>query len=246
MKNHPKKLLFVAIIFLLVSCGKDKSSESISSNRVKTYTEQVSLQGSSYSNTFNIGYDGSERIISLISAASPGDKFLFNYHSADNYSMDLYNSNSIEIHEEFFLKNAYLDSTIQFTTSMDTLSEKYFYNAQNQLLKKLEYEYNKGPHLINTILYTSDPGGNIIKSTDTDDNVETFEYYPNLVYAMPAVFPFTNSKKQNLVKTHTITNNGILENKTESSYTFDGQNRIITIKEMVDDGTVVTKTFTYF
>lgn len=246
MKNHPIKLSLIAFVFLLSSCGKDDSGSKINSSRVKTYTEQVNSQGSSYSVTFNLGYDASQRIISLTSAASPGDKFLFSYRSADNYSMDLYNSNSIEIHEEFFLKNSYLDSTIQFTPLKDTMSEKYFYNAMNQPIKKLEYEYDKGPHLINTILYTFDPGGNMIKSTDTDHNVETFEYYPNLVYVMPTIVPYSNTKKQSLVKSHTITSNGRLEGKTESSYTFDSQDRISTIKEITNDGIVLTKTFTYF
>lgn len=248
MKNHIIQFTLIAFVILFSSCGKKDNPEPNNNvSKVKTYTEEISSPSYSSSVTLNLAYDADNRIIDIASAASPEDKFLFTYNSSDNYSMDIYSSGIIEIHEEFFLKNSYLDSTAQYNNSKDTLTEKYFYNASNQLIKKLEYEYYTGPHLTNTINYTYDAAGNMIKSTDTDHNVDTYEYYSDLVYVLPQIMPFFNSqKKANLIKTHTLTSNGYLVASTATTYTFDNNNRISTIKEIADDGTISTKTFTYF
>lgn len=249
MKKPVAYLSLIAFVILFCSCGKEKSPEPDSSNsKVKTYTEVITSPGfGNLSTTLNISYDANNRITAATSSTSEGDKFLFNYNSNDKYSMDLYNAGAIVIHEDFFLRNSFLDSTFQFNDSKDTSTEKYYYNANNQLIKKFEYEYNSGPHLSNTINYEFDASGNMIKSTDTDQNVDTYEYYPDLVYVMPSIMPvFNSAPKMNLVKTHTLTSQGHLVGSTFTTYAFDASNRISTITETVDDGTILTKTFSYF
>lgn len=248
MKKNIAQLTLFAFVILISSCGKkDNPEPDKNASKVKSYTEAISSPAYSVSVTFNIGYDAGNRITDVTSATSPGDKFLFTYHSNDHYSMDIYTSGTVEIHEEFFLKNAYLDSTFQYNDSKDTLTEKYFYNAGHQPAKMLEYEYHRGPQLTNTTNYTYDAAGNMIKSTDTDHNADTYEYHSDLVYVMPQIMPFFNSpKKINLVKAHTLTSNGHLVGSATSTYTFDSNNRISTIKETANDGSVGTKTFTYY
>ena len=248
MKNQVTQFTLIAIVILLSACGKkDNLQPDNNAGKVKTYTEEIISPNYSNSVTLNISYDANNRITDITSATSPGNKFSFTYQSNDHYSMDIYNSGTIEIHEEFFMKNAYLDSTVQYNDSKDTMTEKYFYNTEQQLTKMLEYEYEKGPHLTNAVSYTYDVAGNMIKSTDTDRNTDTYEYHADLVYVMPQIMPFFNSpKKMNLVKTHTLTSNGYLVGSTISTYTFDSNDRISTIKETANDGTVSTKTFTYY
>lgn len=140
-----------------------------------------------------------------------------------------------------------VDSTFQYNDTNDTTTEKYFYNSNNQLIKLNEYDYYSSPILYNTTSYTYDNNGNLTKTTDTNNEVDTYEYYTDLVNVIPVIFPGTgNTKKLNLVKTHTVTSNGYPVGSSTATYTFDSSNRISTIVETADDGTVLTKTFTYF
>lgn len=251
MKKLVSFLMVITTVILFSSCSKDKNPQPANSaNKLKSYTEaiQSSTIGNS-STTFNFGYDNSGRVISITSALSSGDKFLFTYPSANTFSMDLYVSGSVSIHEDFFLNsNSLVDSTYQYNDTQDTTTEKYFYNSDNQLIKLNEYDYYAPDYeLSNVTNYTYDTNGNLIKSTDSNDQVDTYEYYSDLVNIMPVIIPGQGStKKMNLVKTHTVTSNGYPVGSSTSTYTFDSSNRISTIVETADDGTVVTKTFTYF
>ena len=71
---------------------------------VKTYTEDVtSLTGQRFATTYNLSYDQSGRIKSLVSTTNAGDKFVYQYNSNNTYSMELFNSNVLSIHEDFLL-----------------------------------------------------------------------------------------------------------------------------------------------
>lgn len=243
-------MAIITSVILFSSCSKDKNPQpSNNSDKVKTYTEEFNspTEGNSVV-TFNLGYDANNRVTSITSATSPADKFVISYTSGSKYSMDLYSSANGTIHEDFFLNsNSLVDSTLQFTDDEDTTTEKYFYNSANQLIKLNEYDYYSGPELYNTTHYTYDNSGNLLQSSDTNGQVDTYDYYTDLVYVLPQIFPGTGSpKKMNLVKTHTVTSNGYPVGSSTTTYTFDSSNRISTIIETADDGTVVTKTFTYF
>ncbi len=255
-----KKKLFTLIgfssIILLSSCQKDKQPDATTdTSKVNTYTESVASPGAGEINaTYNLAYDANSRITSVTETTAPGIKFLFAYSSDTQFSMELYISGAVSVHEDFFMNsNAFPDSTFQYNDTQDTTTEKYLYNSSNQLLTLKEYDYSKnyGSEIDNVTSYTYDSNGNLVKTTDTNNRIETFDYYPDLVYAMPCTTPSTSqglasSKKMNLVKTHTIMSNGSLVGSSTSTYTFDTNNRISTITQTTDDGTVGVQTFTYF
>lgn len=242
-------LFAVPVLFVLffLSCGKGNKSTVHDIHKVKSYSENFTSSSENLSSVFNINYDANDRIISVVSMSRPGDKFLFNYDSEDHYTMDLYNGGSINIHEEFFLKNSRIDSTFQYDDSMDSTSEKYIYNSINQLIKIEEYDVDNGPELSNTTTYTYDADGNVAKASDSNGKIETFDYYPGLLNVMPLTSPYMLfSGKANLVKTDAITSNGSPVATIISTYTFDSYNRISMITQTATDGSSVVKAFTYF
>ena len=92
----------------------------------------------------NLSYDATGKITSLVSAASSGDRFEYKY-SSGSFTLDLYNSNALSIHELLFLNsNSFVDSTISDNGPGDSTSEKYEYNAANQLTKLTEYSISGG------------------------------------------------------------------------------------------------------
>jgi len=252
MKINSPILVSFCTIVMLSSCQKDKQPDTNATlNKVKTYTESIATPGSAtIVATFNISYDANNRITSVTQAEIPGNKFSFSYTSDTRYSMDLFVAGAISIHEDFFLNsNSLFDSTYQYNDTQDTTTEKYVYNSNNQLITLKEYNYSKsyGSEIDNITSYTYDPDGNIVKATDTDNQIETFDYYPDLAYPMPITNPASKSvKAMNLVKTHKVTSNGYLVGSTVYTYTFDSNKRISTITQTADDGTVGTQTFTYF
>lgn len=256
MKKNIFTLIALSSIIIFSSCQKDKQPDANTNlNKVKIYTENITSPGNgTIAATFNIGYDGNNRITSVTQTDAPGNKFLFTYTSGTKYSMDLYESGSISVHEDFFLNsNSLPDSTFQYNDTQDSTTEKYLYNSNGQLVTLKEYNYSKiyGSEIDNITSYTYDSNGKVVKTTDTNNQIETFEYYPDLVYAMPFINPALNqatnsTKKMNLLKTHTVTSNGYPVGSTSSTYTFDSNNRISTITQTADDGTIATQTFTYF
>lgn len=251
MKKHLTLIAFLASVILFSSCGKDKSADPANSlYKVKTYTEAINspVEGNS-SVTFNLDYDAQNKVTSITSASSPDNKFVITYPSKSNFSMDIYNSGLIFLHEDFFLNSRSLvDSTMQYDLSGNTTTEKYLYNTSYQLMELNEYDYYASTAILfNTTDFTYDSEGNLVKSTDSDNTVETFTYYPDLVNVIPVIIPGKgNANKMSLVKAHTVTSNGSLVGSSLTTYTFDNSNRISTIIETANDGTVVTKTFTYF
>ena len=241
----------ISFIILFSSCQKETSNSPLTTtDKVKTYTEDVTSASIGNSvTTYNLSYDGSNRITSLISASDPGTKFLYTYTSATTYSMEIYSSNALVIHEDFFLhSNSYPDSTYQYNNTGDTSTEKYVYNAKNQPIIMYEYDYSKitGSDLWNTISYTYDADGNLVKAEDTDTNIETYEYYPDLVYISPATTPYLKPIKHNLLKKFTLVSNGSTVGSSTHSYTFDSKSRISTDKAITTDGSIIVKTYTYF
>ncbi len=257
MKKNLYLFPILTITILLTSCGKEYSAntntDTSALNKVKTYTEDItsSYYGNSVT-TYNLAYDTNDRLISITSITNSGNKSLFSFPTNSLYTMDLYNSGSLAIHEDFYLNsNFYLDSTFQYNNTKDSSTEKYFYNTSNQLIKMNEYSYSAvtGSKLINTTTNTYDGNGDLIESLDLNSNVNTLEYYLDLSYAMPfAPGPVNanSSKKNHLLKRHSLSSNNYLIDTATFTYTFDTKNRISTEKAIVSDGSIVIKTYTYF
>ena len=252
MKLNAAIIVSFCTTVMLTACQKDKQPDTNTNlNKVKTYTESISISGAApVVATYNVAYDTSNRITSLTQVEIPGNKFSFSYTSDIKYSMDIFLAGALSIHEDFFLNSNFLpDSTYQYNDTQDTTTEKYLYNSNNHLITLKEYIYSKnnGSQIDNVTTYTYDSNGNVVKTTDTDKQTETFDYYPDLVYAKPFTDPSLKSAKAtNLVKTHTVTSNGSLVGSVVYTYTFDSNKRISTITQTTDDGSVGIQTFTYF
>ena len=243
-KNFSFFVIISSLIFF--SCKKENPATPDNADKIKSYTETVTGPSDNYSATFNFTYDSQNRITSMFLVSAPTEKFVFTYNSDSQVSVDILGSMG-PLHEDIFLKNSVIDSTFQYNETQDTTTEKYVYNGSNQLTKLYEYDYSNGNvFLSNTTTYTYDSNGNVVKTTDTNNQVETFEYYPDLVNSMPVLSPGMPSKKSNLVKTHTVTSNGYPVDTVTSTYTFDDKNRISTVTDSSSTQIVVTKTFTYF
>src|SRR6185312_11475525 len=121
MKKNFFTLIALSSIIIFSSCQKDKQPDANTNlNKVKTYTENItSPGGGTIAATFNVGYDGNNRITSLTQTNASGIKFLFTYTSDTKYSMDLYESGSISVHEDFFLI-----ATLFLTVLFNTITHK--------------------------------------------------------------------------------------------------------------------------
>lgn len=251
MKKVIANAFVCGIMSFTFSCQKGSNDVLPPANtKVKTYTEDITSPSFGHVvTTYNLNYDASDRITSVVSSTNPGDKFVYSYPSDNAIWSDLYVGGALSIHYEGYYKNNSIDSVFQYNDSGHSTTEKYIYNSSGYFIKSYEYEYSKvaGSVLSNTITYTYDAGGNQLKAEDTDTNVETFEYYTDKVYFYPLIGPaLIPSVKRNLLKSHTITSNGSHVGSGSYTYTFDSSDRISTWTETVDDGTVVIKTFTYF
>ncbi|MEO6329746.1 MAG: hypothetical protein ABIO55_12475 [Ginsengibacter sp.] len=243
--------IFMALGFVIFfsSCQKEFNPDADTrpvSVRVKTYTEDIT--SSFYGNsviTYNLSYDANNRIISLTSAASPGDKFIYQYNGNSSYTLDIYNSNLISIQESFFINSSLMvDSTLQHNGT-DTTTEKYIYNSLKQLLKRKIYDYSTvtGALLFDTDYYNYDTNGNVI-SDSNNSGITTYTFYNNLINsAMIGQFYFYQNK--NLIKTTTYTSGGVTA-IAKHTYTFDSKNRISSERITSDNGDILIKTYTYY
>jgi len=245
MKNLALFSVVLAGILIFFSCKKDNSANA-SSTRPKTYTENVtsSILGNS-TTVFDLTWDKNNRLLSVVSTpAPPALKFVYQY-SASSFTLDLYNSNALSIHEIVWLNAIpFIDSTFQYNDTHDTTTEKYIYNASKQLVQSKEYSYSSvsGVTLNNTTHYTYDNNGNVITQTD-DSGTTTFDYYSNLLTSFTVNMSYLPVTK-NLPKTVTYNSGGITESAIHT-YTFDGNNRLTTDKAVASNGDIIIKTYAY-
>lgn len=245
------KILLAFIIAVSFSaCQKELNPDSSgtplsTTSKIKTYTEDVTSGGTHTFMTLNLNYDSQNRLISMTSATDPGARFEYHYAIA-SFTLDLYNSNKLDIHEVSYL-NSYslVDSTLQYNQEKDTTTEKYIYNTAKQLIKKMQYEYSyaTGAELENVTNYFYDNIGNVIKETDYTSEY-TYEYYPDLVNNFVLGTPYEATSK-NLVKTTTSNAAGPFLT-FHHVYTLDASKRIISETASGPDGEVGIKTYTYY
>lgn len=244
MKNY---FLLAAAICIFSSCKKENTQDNTNnpaSAKVKTYSEDYTSGSTHIQYTFNVNYDSDGRLISLISAASPGDRFEYTYQ-AGSVIMELFSGNTVTIHEKLFLNNySMADSTFQYNNTQDTTTEKYIYNSNKQLSKLIEYDYSKvyGSTVSGSSDYVYDSFGNISQVTN-GSTVTTYEYYTNLPNSLNLNLTFLPLSK-NLVKTTTISYGYDLEILTHA-YTFDSDNRVSKEEITLDNGELLVRKYTY-
>ena len=256
---RPLAYIFLLPLFVLFfsSCQKEISGEIArptnttgtggtggtggSNFLVKTYTEDFTSASGNLKVTFDLSYDGSKRITSMISRTNAGDKFVYQY-GTNKYSSDLYNSNILSIHADFYLNSMQLvDSIMQYNDTADTTTNKFTYNAAKQPIRQNEYEVKNGiSTLINTTSYVYDANGNVLKEKGTDGET-TYEYGTSLNTLNVGSIYFYTAK--HLPKTTTI--KGPNAGTITHTYTFDSSNRLTSEKAVFTNGDVAVKTYTY-
>jgi hypothetical protein len=158
------------LLTLLFSCKKnDVAIQNTSTSKIKTYIEMVTTPSSNTSDTFNVTYDASNRVTSVISTRS-GLKFLYQYNSNPGYTLDIINGTQLSIRFFGFINNnSLLDSTFQFNDTNDSTTQKCIYNAAKQLIQFRTYDYSlpNGAVLFRKNDYTYDNTGNVIKDVES-------------------------------------------------------------------------------
>ena len=223
-----KALLLVAGALIFYSCKKDNQQTNSGGSLPKTLREDVESNGSIQIATYNLSYDANGRLTTVASIPEPAvTKFVYQYPSASLYTLDLYNSNVLSIHENLWLNaSSFLDSTYQYDDANDTTTEKYIYNPTGQLIQLKSYIYSyTGAVPDVTTDYVYDVNGNMVKSTNDQGEIITYTYVPDLVNNFSMGKAFLPQSK-NFIKTSTFENGGSPE-LTTHFYTFDGSNRLV-------------------
>jgi hypothetical protein len=198
MKKNRPVLLIVACIAFVGSCQKasDIKPAVTGGLKVKSYTEAIkSASLGNSTTTYSLEYDDSDRIISVSSASRTGYKVLFSYPSPGKCSVDIYSDHVRTSHTDAFTNSAaFIDSTFQYNDTKDSSSEKYIYNASNQLTAVREYDYKAltGAVLSNITGFTYNGFGDKITSADLFGNSQQFEYYPDITYSIPNISGLPN------------------------------------------------------
>lgn len=251
MKKHSILFLYGACLFFLFSCSKENnSSENTDPNKVKTYTERVQTDEGTLNVVFNLNYDNKGRIISMVSADSPDDKFLYSYLSDNKVAMDIVNTQGGgSIHEDIFLNGSLIDSTFQYNDEDDYTTEKYLYNSDKQLTKIRSYSYSASEEPGNPAYtsFTYNSNGDVQKIDNEDGSTETLEYYTDLKGPLPKLMPYSGTPQQiYLIKKHNTYYGSYLYSSVDFTYTFDSRNRMTSMVETYDSGEIATRLFTYF
>ncbi len=257
VKNIKYFFFSVVTLMLFGACQKEVSDAGfINSNnnnnsttdfKVRKYREDfTSVSAGNFSQTFNLTYDASNRLISLVDSADPTTKQEFTYNSNNTYSMELFNMGTLIIHEDFFLNSIPLvDSTSQYNNTGDTTLEKNIFDAANHLTQVRDYDYTSagGPQLNSTTDFSYDANGNVTQETDISAASQTaYEYYPDL-NTIDVGKPY-EPKNKNLTK-KAIINDGSVTITVLYTYTHDNLNRVATETQQYDNGDTVVKTYSY-
>lgn len=249
-----KTLIAPAILFALYSlssCKKDSSNNAPNNpNKLKMYIEDATNTPLNEIDTFNITYDGQNRITSLYSSTI---KTVYASNSNNSFTLDLYTYGAFNIHEVAFINSSLLvDSTFQYNNTNDSTTEGYVYSGKT-LLRKTTYDYSKstGAQIDTQDDYTYDNNGNMIKDIQSDgfgdvNTISTFTYGNQLLNfsTSPIYFPV---QSKNLPATQTQTDGGgNLIATVTYSYVFDSAGRVTKETDAVDNGESVVKTYVYY
>jgi hypothetical protein len=246
-----KKTLLPSILlgfFLFAACKKSNDTPSTDSASLpKTYTEDIRSTGFNSLTTYNLTYDGNNRLTSMTAIPEPAIvKFVYKYSSNTSLTMDLYNSNVLSIHEILWLNSSgTLDSTFQYNDTNDSSTEKYIYNSSKQILQIRDYNYSSsGSELDHTTDYIYDNLGNAITESTSDGNSTNFTYYmdmPNTLTMGQTFFP----QSKYFIKTASSSSSGTPVTATHF-YSFDGSNRLIKDSAVTTGvSAVLIKSYTY-
>lgn len=246
-----KKLLVPALLLAtLSSCKKDNSTSTTgSANKLKLYIEDATNTSYNEIDSFNLTYDGQNRITSLYSSKL---KTVYAYPSSNTFTLDLYTYGVLDIHEIAFINSSSLvDSTFQYDNTNDTTTEGYVYSGK-LLMRKSTYDYSasSGAQINTQDDYTYDNNGNPIKDIQSDGygnvyTISTFTYTDKLLnYSIgPTYIPQSKNLPATQAQTDGLGNP--IANLTYT-YVFDSSNRVVKETDALDNGESVVKTYVYY
>jgi hypothetical protein len=246
MKKTPLFAVLL-VISLFTTCKKSNDSPSSNGSLPKTYTEDIRSSVFNSVTTYNLTFDGNNRIISMAAIPEPSIvKFIYKYTGSTSLTMDLYNSNALSIHEILWLNaSSRMDSTFQYNDTDDSTTEKYIYNADKQLVQIKDYNYSSaGAEFDHTTDYTYDNMGNVITESNSNGTSTSYTYYTDLPFTLNMGQPFFPLPKY-FIKTATSSSGGSPLTATHF-YTFDSSNRLV--KDSASSpaaGVIAIKSYTY-
>jgi len=254
MKTSLTTIIVAIVVMAAASCKKNDNPQTAPSSKVKTYIEDASKTPYNTIDTFNVTYDASDRVVSLLST-SRNAGFYYTYNSNNSFTMDIKDGSHLIIREISYINsNQLVDSTFQYNDTGDSSTTRLIYNSSNQLTQLLNYDYSKtgGAVLSGKETYTYDNNGNMIKQTDTNAS-GAITLTTTLIYNTIVASPFTMNTvyrpivSKNLPVTTIYTSpSGQNAGTLNMAYTFDNNNRIVTQTDSDNYGNVVVKKFLYY
>jgi len=245
-----KTLTSYFYIFLLIiaatSCKKDSAGNN-ASNKLQSYTEDITAVGGRVAETYTISYDGQGRITTIESTTRPGHRMVYQYSAENSFTYDKIEDNKVTYHSINFINSqSLLDSTYWYNNMQDTSASKFIYNEDKKLIKEKQYlikfAYLPYPVLYNTIAYQYDLKGTLVK--ESDSYYETSYGYDKDIKNTAQIEPFYFPFKEEL-PSHTFTTRLGTSFETKHTYTFDDHNRVISEKQERNDGRITIKSYTY-
>jgi hypothetical protein len=235
------------VIFLFTACKKSNDTPAGNGSLPKTDTEDSRSSGFNSVTTYNLTFDGNNRITSMAAIPDPSIvKFIYKYTGTTSLTMDLYNSNVLGVHEILWLNaSSKLDSTFQYNDTNDSSTEKYIYNADKQLIQIKNYNYYySGAILDHTTDYSYDNTGSATTESNSDGTSTSYTYFtdlPNTLNLGQLFFP----QPKYFIKTATSSSGGSPITATHF-YTFDGSNRLVKDSASTTGvDAIVIKSYTY-
>ena len=247
------KPLLATILWLVLysfsSCKKDNSNTTNNSGKLKMYIEDARNTSFGEIDSFNVTYDGSNRITGLI---SDNLKTLYSY-SNNSFTLDLYTYGQLSVHEIFYINSSSLvDSTLQYNDTNDSTTEKYFYNGK-LLTKLITYDYSKlaGAQIFSEDDYAYDNNNNLIKQVNSDgygniNTISTITYTSKLFgFSINPIYLPVFSKNLPATQTQTDGSGNPIATVTYT-YIFDSSGRVTQETDALDNGESVIKSYVYY
>ncbi len=231
----------MASIFIFCSCQKEVDFEgnnvvvTPTSGKILLYVEDASNTPLASIDSFDVTYDASDRVTSLVSRNS-GSRILYDYSAGSSYIHDIMDGSTLNIREINYINSSLqlVDSTLQYNEVFDSSTSKMNYNAANELteLKFYDYSYLTGAELTGRDVYAYDGAGNATTYTNYDgsgnvSSTTTVIYTSNNAVKLSIYPPYYPSLYKKLPQSETTvdaaTSSSITINYT---YTFDASNRL--------------------
>lgn len=160
--------------FAFSSCSNDDSNNSLVDARVRTYIEDYTNVIGGSSDTLDVTYDASNRI-SMVALRNGNQSMNYTYSGSSTSIMTMMEGAT----QTLWVKNMansmnLVDSTIQSEMPGDSLTEKYIYNSNHQVIETRSYNRMGGFSIPEeTVRFEYDSRGNKIREIGLNPGGDT-------------------------------------------------------------------------